>query len=182
MPFVYTLHYHRPWKTLSYLGRPRYKTLDVTKRSFYDKKNLCSWRVVQCTRTAANRQTGSRFAAKWCWDTGGLRNHLLRHGNAYRNSICKRLRNIPQVSAIGGWRCRIVSNLQYLLHCIVYNILTIDFWSFHALRTWKVQVVMFSYHATHFHSLLTCASLDFRYVNVWFDIRCDDSSTTVDES
>ena len=91
--------------------------------------------------------------------------------------------NIPQVSAIGGWRCcRIVSNRQHLLHCIVYNIQTIDFRSFHALRTWKVHVVMFSYHATHFHSLLTCAPHDFRYVNVWFDIRCDDSSTTVDES
>ena len=93
------------------------------------------------------------------------------------------LENIPQVSAIGGWRCcRIVSNRQHLLHCIVYNIQTIDFRSFHALRTWKVHVVMFSYHATHFHSLLTCAPHDFRYVNVWFDIRCDDSSTTVDES
>ena len=41
-------------------------------------------RVVQYTQTAANRQrqltnrqTGSRFAAKWCCDTGGLRNHLL---------------------------------------------------------------------------------------------------------
>ena len=92
------------------------------------------------------------------------------------------LENIPQVSAVGGWRCRIVSNRQHLLHCIVYNILTIDFRSFHALRTWKVHVVMFSYHATHFHSLLTCTHLDFRYVNVWFDIRCDDSSTAVDES
>ena len=93
------------------------------------------------------------------------------------------LENIPLVSAIGGWRCcRIVSNRQHLLHCIVYNIQTIDFRSFHALRTWTVHVVMFSYHVTHFHSLLTCAPLDFRYVNVWFDIRCDDSSTTVDES
>ena len=42
---------------------------------------------------------------------------------------------------------------------IVYNVLTIDFRSFHALRTGKVHVVMFSYHATHFHSLLTCAPL-----------------------
>ena len=56
-------------------------------------------RVVQYTQTAANRQrqltnrqTGSRFAAKWCCDTGGLRNHLLWHGNAYQKSICKRLR------------------------------------------------------------------------------------------
>ena len=64
-----------------------------------------------------------------------------------------------------------VSNRQHLLRCIVYNILTIDFRSFHALRTWKVHVVMFSYHATHFHSLLTCtcAPLDFRYVNARFD-------------
>ena len=82
----------RTLKNVKLLRRPRHKTLDVTKRSFYDKKNLCSWRVVPNTQIAANRQTGSRFAAKWCWDTGGLRNHLLRHGNAYRNSICKRLR------------------------------------------------------------------------------------------
>ena len=178
MPFVYTLYYHGPWKTLSYLGRPRYKTLDVTKRSFYDKKNLCSWRVVQCTRTAANRQTGSRFAAKWCCDTRDLRNHLLRHGNAYRNSICKRLWKYSASVCDRGLKmlsnrvesCRIVSNRQHLLHCIQ----TIDFRSFLALRTWKVQVVMFSYHTTHFHSLLTCAPLDFRYVNAWFDIRCDD--------
>ena len=102
MPFVYTLYYHGPWKTLSYLGRPRYKTLDVTKRSFYDKKNLCSWRVVPYTQIAANRQTGSRFAAKWCWDTGGLRNRLLRHGNAYRNSICKRLRKYSASVCEGG--------------------------------------------------------------------------------
>ena len=50
-------------------------------------------------------------------------------------------------------------------------ILTIDFRSFHALRTWKVHVVMFSYHTTHFLSLLTCAPLDFRYVNARFDFR-----------
>ena len=64
-----------------------------------------------------------------------------------------------------------VSNRQHLLRCIVYYILTIDFRSFHALRTWKVHVVMSSYHATHFHSLLTCtcAPLDFRYVNARFD-------------
>ena len=70
-----------------------------------------------------------------------------------------------------------MSNRQHLLHFIVYNILTIDFRSFHALRTWKVYVVMFSYHVTHFHSLLTCAPLDFRYFNARFDIRCNDSST-----
>ena len=64
-----------------------------------------------------------------------------------------------------------VSNHQHLLRCIVYNILTIDFRSFHALKTWKVHVVMFLYHATHFHLLLTCtcAPLDFRYVNARFD-------------
>ena len=77
---------------------------------------------------------------------------------------------------------RIASNGQHLLHCIVYNILTIGLRLFHALTTWKVNVVVFSYHATHFHSLLTCAPLDFRYVNARSDIRCDDSSTTVDES
>ena len=65
---------------------------------------------------------------------------------------------------------RIVSNRQHLLHCIVYNILTIDFRSSHALRRWKVHVVTFSYHATHFHSLLTCAPLDFRYVKARFDL------------
>ena len=76
---------------------------------------------------------------------------------------------------------RIVSNRQHLPHCLVYNILTIDFWLFHALRTWKVHVVMFSYHDTRFtHCSRT--PLDFRYVNARFDIRCDDSSMTVDES
>ena len=56
-------------------------------------------------------------------------------------------------------------NHQHLLHCIVFNILMIDFRLFHALRMWKVHVVMFSYHETHFHSLLMCAPLDFWYVN-----------------
>ena len=90
------------------------------------------YRVVQYTQTAANRQrqltnrqTGSRFAAKWCCHTGD----------------------------------------------IVYNILKLNFRSFHALRTWKVYVVMFSYHATNFHPLLTCAPLDFRNVNARFDFR-----------
>ena len=55
----------------------------------------------------------------------------------------------------------IMSNRQHLLHCTVYNILMIDFWLFHALRMWKVHVVMFLYHVTHFHSLL----LDIWYVN-----------------
>ena len=45
-----------------------------------------------------------------------------------------------------------------------------DFQPFHALRTWKVHVVIFSFHqATHFHTLLT--PLDFQYVNTWFDFR-----------
>ena len=77
---------------------------------------------------------------------------------------------------------RIVSNRQHLLHCIVFSILTIDLRSFHALKTWKVHVILFSYHATHFHILPTRAPLGFRYVNAQFDIRCEDSSTTVDES
>ena len=77
---------------------------------------------------------------------------------------------------------RIVSNRQNLLHCIVFSILTIDLRSFHALKTWKVHVILFSYHATHFHLLPTRAPLGFRYVNAQFDIRCEDSSTTVDES
>ena len=95
-----------------------------------------SERVVQYTQTAANCQTGSRFAAKWCCD---METHT---------------------------RSQFVTDLA-----IVYNILKIDFRSFHALRTWKVHVVMFSYHATHFLSLLTCAPLDFRYVNARFDFR-----------
>ena len=32
----------------------------------------------------------------------------------------------------------------------IYNILTMDFRPFHALRTWKVHVVIFSFCATHF--------------------------------
>ena len=67
---------------------------------------------------------------------------------------------------------------------------------FHAFRTWKVHVVIFSFHATHFHTLLTTlhfryvnarfrqplyhathfqillATLHFRYVNARFDFRC----------
>ena len=67
---------------------------------------------------------------------------------------------------------------------------------FHAFRTWKVHVVIFSFHATHFHTLLTTlhfryvnarfrhplyhathfqtlfATLHFRYVNAQFDFRC----------
>ena len=39
--------------------------------------------------------------------------------------------------------CRIVSNRQNLLHCMVQKILTIDFQSFHALRTWEVYVFLF---------------------------------------
>ena len=41
---------------------------------------------------------------------------------------------------------------------------------FHAFRTWKVHVVIFSFHATHFHILLS--TLHFRYVNARFDFRC----------
>ena len=82
-------------------------------------------RVVQYTQTAANCQTGSRFAAKWCCDTGGLKNHLFDMETHTRSQFATDL-------------------------AIVYNILKIDFRSFHALRTWKVHVVMFSYHATHF--------------------------------
>ena len=63
----------------------------------------------------------------------------------------------------------IMSNHQHLLHCTVYNILMIDFQLFYALRMWKVHVVMFLYHVTHFHSLLTCAPLNFRYVNARFN-------------
>ena len=37
---------------------------------------------------------------------------------------------------------------------------------FHAFRTRKVYVVIFSFHATHFHTLLT--TLQFRYVNARF--------------
>ena len=121
--------------------------------------------------------------------------------------FARHLENIPQVSVKGGggvglkmlsnrhpvWRIviccdesfdssRIVSNRQHLLHCIVFSILTIDLRSFHALKTWKVHVILFSYHATHFHILPTRAPLGFRYVNAQFDIRCEDSSTTVDES
>ena len=40
---------------------------------------------------------------------------------------------------------------------------------FHAFRTWKVHVVIFSFHATHFHTLHT--TLHFRYVNARFDIQ-----------
>ena len=35
---------------------------------------------------------------------------------------------------------RIVSNRQHFLHCMVQKILTIDFRSFYALRTWEVYV------------------------------------------
>ena len=105
-----------------------------------------SERVVQYTQTAANCQTGSRFAAKWCCDTGGLKNHLFDMETHTRSQFATDL-------------------------AIVYNILKIDFRSFHALRTWKVHVVMFSYHATHFHLLLTYAPLDFWYVSARFNFR-----------
>ena len=67
---------------------------------------------------------------------------------------------------------------------------------FHAFRTWKVHVVIFSFHATHFDTLFTpldfryvkctirqsvyyathfhtlLTTLHFRYVNARFDFRC----------
>ena len=61
-------------------------------------------------------------------------------------------------------------------------------------KKWKVHVVIFSFHPTHFHILLTpldfytihfqklFTNLHFRYVNARFDFRYVDSSTTVDES
>ena len=89
----------------------------------------------------------------------------IRGGYAYRKSICKRIRhtgcrfaNRHPVRRIviccdeSFDSSRIVSNRQHLLLCMVFSILTIDLRSFYALRTWKVHVVMFSYHATHFHS------------------------------
>ena len=42
---------------------------------------------------------------------------------------------------------------------------------------WKVHVIIFSFHATYFHTLLT--PLDFRYVNAPFDFQSVDSSATV---
>lgn len=99
--------------------------------------------------------------------------------SSHFNHVCRRSANRHPV-----WRVvisceesfgssRIVWNRQNFLHWMVQKILTIYFRSFHVLRTWKVHVVMFSYHATHVHSLLTCAPLDFRYVNVLvpFDLR-----------
>ena len=44
-----------------------------------------------------------------------------------------------------------------------------DLRPFHALRTWKVRVVIFSFHATHSYTLFT--PLNFRYVNARFDIQ-----------
>ena len=95
---------------------------------------------------------------------------------SYRMSICKTLQidiryDGSSFAMFSFDSSPTVSNRQHLLRCIVYNILTIDLRSFHALKTWKVHVVMFLYHATHFHLLLTCtcAPLDFRYVNARFD-------------
>ena len=76
---------------------------------------------------------------------------------------------------------RIVSIRQHLMplfnalgrkkaHENIYDILKMEIRPFHAFRTWKVHVVIFSFHATHFHTLLT--TLHFRYVNAWFDFRC----------
>ena len=51
-----------------------------------------------------------------------------------------------------------------------YPILTMDFRPFHALRTWKVHVFIYSFHqATHFHTLVT--PLEFWYVNTRFDFQ-----------
>ena len=41
------------------------------------------------------------------------------------------------------------------VHFNIDNILTMDLRPFHALRTWKVYVVIFSFHTTHFQTLLT---------------------------
>ena len=55
------------------------------------------------------------------------------------------------------------------VHFNIDNILTMDFRPFHALRTWKVHVVIFSFHTTHFQTLLT--PLDFWYVDARLDFR-----------
>ena len=44
----------------------------------------------------------------------------------------------------------------------IYDILTMEIRPFDAFRTWKVHVVIFSFHATHFDRLFT--PLNFRYV------------------
>ena len=53
-------------------------------------------KFVEYAQTVANRQrqftkrsTGSRLAVKWYRGTGSLINHLLKHENAHRKSICK---------------------------------------------------------------------------------------------
>ena len=56
------------------------------------------------------------------------------------------------------------------IHLNIYDILTVDIRPFHAFRTWKVHVVIFSFHATHFDTLFM--PLHFRYVNARFDFRC----------
>ena len=55
------------------------------------------------------------------------------------------------------------------IHSNIYDILTMEIRPFHAFRMWKVHVVIFSFHATHFDTLFT--PLDFRYVNARFDIQ-----------
>ena len=114
-----------------------------------------SWRIVK--PEVDSRLSGVVILEVWETISYDMETHT-------RSQFARDLKNIPH----GGWKCcRIASNRQHLLHCI----LTIDFRSFHALRTWKVHVGMFSYHATHFYTLLTCAPLDFRYVNARFDFR-----------
>ena len=86
----------RQWGGLS--GYTEIRISIPNKVGVGNRKLMLCERVVQYTQTAANRQrqltnrqTGSQFAAKWCCDTGDLKNHLLWHGNAYWKSICKRL-------------------------------------------------------------------------------------------
>lgn len=64
---------------------------------------------------------------------------------------------MPLFNALGGKK----------VHFYIYNILIMNFQPFHPLRTWKVHVVIFSFHATHFHTLLRPP--DFQYVYALFD-------------
>ena len=75
---------------------------------------------------------------------------------------------------------RIVSIRQYLMPLFntlgrkkirlnIYDILIMEIRPFHPFRTWKVHVVIFSFHATHFDTQFTL--LHFRYVNARFDIQ-----------
>ena len=75
---------------------------------------------------------------------------------------------------------RVVSTRQHLMplfnalgrktvHLNIYDILTMEIRPFHAFRTWKVHVVIFSFHISHFDTLFT--PFHFRYVNARFDIQ-----------